>query len=692
MGSRLEIVIATMTQGQESWKDTENACDSLKSKVGTESSGMAGAFSKLGPIIAVAAAVALAGVKSLNEGMDFGSKIQDTAERLNLSTKAVQEWNYAGTQSGASSEAIYASFGKLTQNIYDASTGNEKLAGTFKALNITLTDNHGNLKDTTTLTNETMNALADIKNPTEQAAIAQDLLGKGCKELIPLLAGGSVEMNKVKDNASKMGMVLSDEATKALDSAGDSMAAMQLSMKVANAEMISNLMPAIQSFTSIVIGGMSAVTDLAEGIRLLTQGKTELTKKMEDNDAINEEIIGFVDLRKEYQDTIKCQEALKKSGGSLFSQEVYDNALLGIESVNAAIKNIKAGPEVVADGTSVAAEKAKQDALAKTKKEARDKNEKETKEASKRLQAAFQADQKKQDDDLELAFKNEQKKKKETEASDAALTKDKFNRAKKLDSDLDKLAISGEKDADKRAKLQSKQEIRDAKKQYDDLLKLKNVSADEIEKAEQVKNESIKQSQDAYDTYHAASEQAKADSERQGRRETLDSTTSMLQEMASQSKAAAIAYKTLAIATTIIDTYSGAQKAFNSLASIPYVGFALGVAASAVSVVSGLARVNQIKNQTFASGGTSVEAQFAWVGEQGRELVKLNKGDEVYSHQKSTQMVNNNNQKSNATIQYYSQNADKSYSKKIEREIRSGKSENLIRKITKEITKRSKAV
>ena len=58
--------------------------------------------------------------------------------------------------------------------------------------------------------------------------------------------------------------------------------------------------------------------------------------------------------------------------------------------------------------------------------------------------------------------------------------------------------------------------------------------------------------------------------------------------------------KNLASAQALTETYSGAQKAFSSLASIPIVGPALGIAAAAAATGAGLLRVKQIQGQTYS--------------------------------------------------------------------------------------------
>ena len=67
--------------------------------------------------------------------------------------------------------------------------------------------------------------------------------------------------------------------------------------------------------------------------------------------------------------------------------------------------------------------------------------------------------------------------------------------------------------------------------------------------------------------------------------------------------------KAAAIASTLISTYQGAQASYQSLAAIPVVGPALGIAAAAAAVAGGLANVKAISQtstpQTAGMGGTS---------------------------------------------------------------------------------------
>lgn len=64
--------------------------------------------------------------------------------------------------------------------------------------------------------------------------------------------------------------------------------------------------------------------------------------------------------------------------------------------------------------------------------------------------------------------------------------------------------------------------------------------------------------------------------------------------------------KAMAIAQTSIDTYVGAQKAYNSMSAIPVVGPALGTVAAGLAIAGGLANVKKIFSVQVPGGGGSM--------------------------------------------------------------------------------------
>jgi hypothetical protein len=84
--------------------------------------------------------------------------------------------------------------------------------------------------------------------------------------------------------------------------------------------------------------------------------------------------------------------------------------------------------------------------------------------------------------------------------------------------------------------------------------------------------------------------------------------TSLYNMQGKQGGAAFEAMKAFRIGETIMNTYSAAVGAYNALASIPYVGPALGAAAAAAAIAFGMAQVSAISSMKPGGGSASVSA------------------------------------------------------------------------------------
>lgn len=117
---------------------------------------------------------------------------------------------------------------------------------------------------------------------------------------------------------------------------------------------------------------------------------------------------------------------------------------------------------------------------------------------------------------------------------------------------------------------------------------------------------------DWYRQQDLAAEQTAADAriqmaeyEAQARKSAMDGMFSnLISLMSSRSKTMFNIGKAAAITQTVLSTYEGAQKAYASLAGIPIIGPALGIAAAGAAIAAGAARVSAIRSQSFGGGGS----------------------------------------------------------------------------------------
>ena len=187
--------------------------DSLASKFGinlpngiTEAlNGMKGfSAESVAALGAIAAGVAMA-IKAMKELYDTTIAAAADVDELiaqsmitGLSTKTLQELQYAENLIDVSVDTITGSLTKLTRNMVSARDGNSSMAESFADLGVSITDTNGNLRSAEAVFYDLIDALGQVENPTERDALAMELFGKSAQDLNPLILQGSDALRELQ--------------------------------------------------------------------------------------------------------------------------------------------------------------------------------------------------------------------------------------------------------------------------------------------------------------------------------------------------------------------------------------------------------------------------------------------------------------------------------------------------------------
>lgn len=256
--------------GEKSLKQIESSGE--KASKGLASlTDRAASLSKGIKIMAVAAAAAatIGGLAVLTKkAIDAASAINDTSENLGFGVEALQEWRYAAELSGVSQERFDKSLQKFIRNIGEAAQGTGAAKTAFDTLGITVTDAQGNLRDTESVLNEVSDALQGVEDPTARVRLAFNLFGKDGVALVNLLSNGSAEIEKMRQRARDLGIVLEEDLIRNADKAGDELDTLSKVVSVNMARALLDLAPLITD----VVSGLS---EFAAGIGIAYE-KTKL--------------------------------------------------------------------------------------------------------------------------------------------------------------------------------------------------------------------------------------------------------------------------------------------------------------------------------------------------------------------------------------------------------------------------------
>lgn len=215
--------------------DMGSSVEESGSKLDTFKGIMAGVGVAANALVAAVAAIGAAAIAAVAAIGGIALKAANTAEELTdlsnqtgISTTRLQELKYAGEIVGTSLDTITGAQARLVRSMFSAKDGTGSQAEAFKALGISVTDVSGNMRDTQTVFNDALDALAGITNPAERDALAMQLFGKSAQELNPLIKAGSSELAKLSAEAHRMGAVMSEEDVAAASAFKDQLDGLQM--------------------------------------------------------------------------------------------------------------------------------------------------------------------------------------------------------------------------------------------------------------------------------------------------------------------------------------------------------------------------------------------------------------------------------------------------------------------------------
>src|SRR3990172_8398936 len=119
--------------------------------------------------------------------------------------------------------SVEAGIKTLTRNMAAAADGNADATLAFQRLGISIKDSDGQLRRVEDILPEIADAFKGMKNQTQAAAMAQEVLGKAGVDLLPVLRNGSDGLAKVRDEAGKLGAIISTQTAKAAGELDDTM-------------------------------------------------------------------------------------------------------------------------------------------------------------------------------------------------------------------------------------------------------------------------------------------------------------------------------------------------------------------------------------------------------------------------------------------------------------------------------------
>lgn len=174
----------------------------------------------IGAAFAVVGTTAVALVKHSIDAADATSKL---AQQTGTTVEELSALTYAAKLADVSQEELGSALVKLTKNMSEAANGSGDAAEAFKLLGISVKNSDGSLKGADKVLGELADKFAGFEDGPEKTALALALFGKSGASLIPLLNGGAEGLKEMREEAEKLGLIISEETGKNAEAFNDNL-------------------------------------------------------------------------------------------------------------------------------------------------------------------------------------------------------------------------------------------------------------------------------------------------------------------------------------------------------------------------------------------------------------------------------------------------------------------------------------
>ena len=173
----------------------------------------------------------------------LGDGIAKTADKIGISTKALQELRYAGERGGMSVQGMDSAVNRFTRRLGRAAQGGGAAAKAYDALGLSAEALASMSPDEALAV--TADRLEQVENHTDKLAYASAMFGNEGEGMLNVLRGGSEALRGYAADAARTGYILSEEATRDGEKFQDTLLDTQLSLKGLKNIVGAELMPVV---------------------------------------------------------------------------------------------------------------------------------------------------------------------------------------------------------------------------------------------------------------------------------------------------------------------------------------------------------------------------------------------------------------------------------------------------------------
>lgn len=210
-------------------------------------------FGKIGTAITAAFST-----HALKKIIDSGEQIGRLSNKLDMSTRSLSELKYVASSCGVEFDSLTAGLSSMAARVQEAASGSGAAKDALQALGLSAKD-LANLSPDQQL-EKIASQFERLTSASDKAYIATKLFGSESSTLTAILEQGAVGINKMQEEAQKLGSTLSAEDCQTMQQFNSELNKLQLVLIALITSCLVPILPLVTSFFEAIREGHPAIT------------------------------------------------------------------------------------------------------------------------------------------------------------------------------------------------------------------------------------------------------------------------------------------------------------------------------------------------------------------------------------------------------------------------------------------------
>ncbi len=278
-----------------------------------------GSLKRFGGAVAIAAGAGGLALLVKNS-IDATQQIGKVADKIGISTDALQEYRQAASFAGVEQRALDMGLQRFTRRVAEAAQGSGELSGTLKQYGVDVRNADGSTRDTLDVLDDLADTIQGAESEAEQLRIAFKAFDSEGAAIVNLFKKGAAGAEELRQKTRDLGIVIDEDLVRNAEKAQDSLDALTSVLKanltravlvlapeiVAMGESFLDSEDKVEDFKDTMAGVGTVLRGALAGVVTIKNGFDILGKSLGANAAIllsliNKDFSGAFNIAKEFK-------------------------------------------------------------------------------------------------------------------------------------------------------------------------------------------------------------------------------------------------------------------------------------------------------------------------------------------------------------------------------------------------------